>query len=1199
MANREYNMQFLLDARLNSNYNSAFTAAQKKFQELHKEVQSLSRVQSDISSYQKQQQSIAKTNERLESYKKQLEITQKELAQSGNSNSELAYREETLKQKIKDTQAALESKSQSLQKLGEKLSGAGVNINDLTGETKRLEEEMTALRKKEEDAGKEAEQFSQKGVSAFEAVGSALVAAGIATGLKKISDAYKECMTESMEFGSTMSTVEALSGASSAEMQELTATAKEMGATTVFTANQSAQAMTYMGMAGWKAGQMMSGMDGVINLAAASGEDLATVSDIVTDNLTAFGLKAEDTAHFADVLAAAATNSNTSVGIMGETFKGSASVAGALGYSIEDVAVGVGLMANAGVKGSIANTALKNTFNGLLGGVTLTGKAFGEAEYTAVNADGTMKSFGDTIQELRGYFEQMTESERVNNAMALAGQRGYNGLLAILNATDEDYQKLSDSINNCSGAAQRMANIKLDNLKGDVTLLDSATSALKMTVGGLYEKELRGAAQIGAEIINKINEFCEKNPIIVKSIMAITAEVGGFLVVYNAVNAAKKIKNTLSALSTTALAAETVATNAQTTAQIGLNAAMDANPIGVVIGLVGALTVGITALVELENQHNEQIENSLMPASQKQANELERLNALYDTACKEHDELTEQDLRLKGQIDDLTASFESEKQTVGEFYDACNELIVQTDELINSYQTVTSEAASEEQSTMALIQRLQDLSNISNKTAAEENAMRAVFNKIKQDLPDLNMEFEDLAQNSESFVQSMKEAAKQKADAKKYEESLNVYADQIAQQEEYKKGIEDAKSLQDSYFMERSYNSFGGYSDIDAARNAALEAQELQAKLDEVERQMTDIQNEWGVMASEAEESAQKEVSAYEGVETALGNVKEHTETLVTAYNEAYQAAFDSVNGQYALWDEAAEVSAKSVSDVNANLEGQKEYWENYNSNLEILLEKSKHIEGLRDLIASFSDGSPESVNMIAGLASSDTTDEEIKEMVANWDELKEQQQKVAESLADVKTDFETQMSGIEEIVSDTIENMNMSDEAKEAALETIKSYSAGIMAGLGSVEDAATLVKNTADAALNGLPVPEVPSYTDFTMSQTAYGPQMIDFNSIPGFATGTQNAPSGYAIVGENGPEIVRFGGGEQVYTTNETKAILGDFGGSRQSPVTITISPSFTVNGSMDEQSLEEISDKLVELIQNTLRDNDIDIRRCAYV
>lgn len=363
---KEYQMLFKLGAQLGSNFNGTFSSAQKVLQATQKEIQALNKTQSDIGAYQKQQQSIEKTNEKLELYKRQLERVQYDIIATGDRTADLGNREDELKLRIKNPEETIASKSQKLAEMGENLTKAGVNVGDLTAESARLESEMHDLREQEEQAAAEAARFGDEGSSAFEAVGSAHIAAGIAAALNKIADEYKACVNASMEFGYTISTVEALSGASVTEMQTLTATAKELGATTAFTANQSAQAMTYMGMAGWNAGQMVAGMDGVLNLAAASGKDLANVSDIVTDNLTAFKLKASDTAHFADVLAAAATNSNTSVGIMGETFKGSASVAGALGYSIEDVAIGVGLMANAGVKGSIANTALKNTFNGLL-----------------------------------------------------------------------------------------------------------------------------------------------------------------------------------------------------------------------------------------------------------------------------------------------------------------------------------------------------------------------------------------------------------------------------------------------------------------------------------------------------------------------------------------------------------------------------------------------------------------------------------------------------------------------------------------------------------------------------------------------------------------------------------------------------------------------------------------------------------------
>lgn len=388
--------------------------------------------------------------------------------------------------------------------------------------------------------GKKVKQAGEDSKQGVEALAAALAAAGIAKTVKEIADALNACVTAAADFEETMSTVKALSGAGSDELSKLSDMAQELGATTKFTATEAAQAMTYMAMAGWDANEMLAGMNGVLQLAAASGEDLAMVSDIVTDNLTAFGLTAEDTAHFSDVLAAAATNSNTSVSIMGETFKLSASVAGALGYSIEDVAAAIGLMANSGVKGSIAGTALKNTFNGLLEGVTLTGAAFGEYEYSAIKADGTMKSFGATIDELRGYFDQMTEAERVNNAMAIAGERGYNGLLAILNATDEEYASLTANIAACSGAAAEMAAIKMDNLNGQLTLMRSAFDAVKIAVGEELSPALRDLAEAGTDAFSWAAEFVERNPWVVDAIAGITAGLAALTIGVTAYNVAVK-----------------------------------------------------------------------------------------------------------------------------------------------------------------------------------------------------------------------------------------------------------------------------------------------------------------------------------------------------------------------------------------------------------------------------------------------------------------------------------------------------------------------------------------------------------------------------------------------------------------------------------------------------------------------------------
>lgn len=432
---------------------------------------------------------------------------------------DLQRQEQELSKEMKNGGTA--EQRQQLQQLRDRMAQVNSEIGTLRTREQELRSDISQTNRELQEQRTNASGLSDT----FSQLGQLFAGLGIAEACHQIANAFSECVRAAADFEATMSTVEALSGATASQMQDLTDKAKQLGATTKFTATESAQAMTFMGMAGWDATQMLNGMDGVMSLAAASGTDLATTADIITDALTAFGLKAEDTAHFADVLAATATNSNTSVEIMGETFKGCASVAGALGYSIEDVSAAVGLMANAGVKGTIAGTALKNTFNGLLNGATLSAKAFGEVEVSAVNADGTMKDLGDTINELRGYFEQMTEAERVTNAMDIAGKYGYNGLLAVVNSTQEDFDKLTNSINECHGAASQMADVRMDNLSGQVTLMNSAMDALKNTIGSAYNDELKELAKGFTEVLTAINDFLTQNPEVTRALVAMTGAV--------------------------------------------------------------------------------------------------------------------------------------------------------------------------------------------------------------------------------------------------------------------------------------------------------------------------------------------------------------------------------------------------------------------------------------------------------------------------------------------------------------------------------------------------------------------------------------------------------------------------------------------------------------------------------------------------
>lgn len=336
-------------------------------------------------------------------------------------------------------------------------------------------------------------------------------------GLKATSDILKGSMTAiaglggaaikiGSDFESGMSKVAAISGASGQELEKLTDKAKEMGSTTKFSATESAAAFEYMAMAGWKTEDMLNGIEGIMSLAAASGEDLATTSDIVTDALTAFGMKASDAGHFSDVLAQASSNANTNVGMMGETFKYVAPVAGALGYTAEDTALAIGLMANAGIKGSSAGTALRSMMSRLTKPTKEVQSAMNRLGISLTDDNGKMKSLNEVMTDLRNGFNGLSEAEAAELASSLAGQEAMSGLLAIVNASDDDFKKLERSIYNCDGAAARMAETMSDNLQGQITILKSGVEGLAISLYENMQAPCMEIVKTAQEMIQELQE---------------------------------------------------------------------------------------------------------------------------------------------------------------------------------------------------------------------------------------------------------------------------------------------------------------------------------------------------------------------------------------------------------------------------------------------------------------------------------------------------------------------------------------------------------------------------------------------------------------------------------------------------------------------------------------------------------------------
>lgn len=296
------------------------------------------------------------------------------------------------------------------------------------------------------------------------------------------------------DFEAAMSQVQAVSRADSDELEQLTKKAEEMGATTKFTATDSAEAFNYMAMAGWKTEDMLDGISGIMQLAAAANEDLGTTSDIVTDALTAFGLKASDAGMFSDVLAAASSNANTNVSMMGETFKFAASMAGSLGYSVQDVALMTGLMANSGIKASMAGTALNSIMTRLSTNTHHARDTLEELGIKFFDAQGNARPLVDVMEELRDATANMNDEQKTSVANAIAGTNSQKGLLAILNASETDYNKLANAIDNAAGASERMADTQLDNLSGSITLLQSAVDGVKISFGSRLNHYVRDVA---------------------------------------------------------------------------------------------------------------------------------------------------------------------------------------------------------------------------------------------------------------------------------------------------------------------------------------------------------------------------------------------------------------------------------------------------------------------------------------------------------------------------------------------------------------------------------------------------------------------------------------------------------------------------------------------------------------------------------
>lgn len=516
---------------------------------------------------------------------KSIRETEKELRQVNKAlkldpgNADLIKaKQNALAREIEATKEKLDAEKKAAEGAAEALEKGTIT----QGEYDALQADISLTTNKLKDLEKQAKSSSSVLGEQMKAAGSNIqkVGEGISTVGEKLlpvtaalTAAGTAAVGIASSFESEMSKVAAISGATGDDLQALSDKAREMGATTQYSAQESAQALEYMAMAGWKTEDMMSGIAGVLSLAAASGADLATTSDIVTDAMTAFGYSADQAGHFADVLAATSTNANTNVEMLGESFKYVAPLAGAMEYSVEDVATALGLMANSGIKASSAGTALRTLLTNMAKPTDSMQAAMDKLGVSLEDGEGNMKSLAEVMQDLRDGFGQLQMSPeqfaaevenldgflekgimtqkaydasmeeltqrafgaegalKAEAAAALAGKQGLSGLMAIVNASDEDFEKLTDSIYNSEGAAENMADVMQDNLGGDVKKLKSALEELAIAFGELIIPVVRDVVAVIQEMVNDLNALDEPTKRLIVTIAAIAAALGPVLII--------------------------------------------------------------------------------------------------------------------------------------------------------------------------------------------------------------------------------------------------------------------------------------------------------------------------------------------------------------------------------------------------------------------------------------------------------------------------------------------------------------------------------------------------------------------------------------------------------------------------------------------------------------------------------------------
>lgn len=1106
---KEYEMLFQLNAQMGGNYSKTFRAAQQEIASMQKEIQALSKTQADISAYQKQQAVVEATRKRLEMLRQQYDNIQREMEETGNDSADMKNKLLAKQLQIDKTSASLEKQTEKLNALSGALEEAGVNTDDLTQSSGQLADKIDTLKKKQGEAADKAMTFGDKAGQAFNQVHEAIVAAGIAVALKEIYEYFASCAQASMDFESSITGVAKTTDLTDEELAAMSDSIKALSTEIPATTDEIAAVAEAAGQLGIQKDVLLDFTEIMTMLGTATNMTADEAATALARFANITGMSTDNYGRLGSVIVDLGNNFATTeseIVAMGTRLASAGKLAGLTEPEIMALAAA---MSSVGIEAEAGGTAMTQTLNAIEKAVAKGGDDLSEfariagmssEEFSAAWKNDAMSALTSFIGGLGKLDEQGESTVLVLEDLGLTGIRQSNMLKSLGLAADQ----MTSAVDTANTAWQQNtaltneANKRYATAQSRLTMMQNAYNNLKVAIGDAYTPALSEAYGVGTKVLNGIADFIKKNPALVNAITAFVGVIGAVVAALAAYAVAAKVAAAASAILTAAIP--------------GVNVIMG------VTAAVAAITAGIVALATAAA-------NDAVPSVKELTEAARGMREAMDEAKDTYNDTVTSTMAAAGVAETYIGKLE-ELEAAGLNTDEQNRqyhntlaLLCQVVPELSDY--IDLETDTIEGGTAALR---------ANTEAWKQNAMQKAY---QEQLTQLYSQYSAvLIEAEENSIGLTRAQYDLEAANKKYNDTLDrmdeLWADAAKQAEDYNKeyyGMADATSFlsQEYYDLQNSL-----YDINDEISTAEAQARNYQKAMDDDAEAVADAEAEIA-LAEEAVKnltaamddgtgSSEEAAAQAQEFQDVISGVQEKINALTEAYTEAYNAAYESVSGQYQLWDEAAAVVATSAGSINSALESQIAYWQNYNTNLQSLTERSADIEGLSDVIASFADGSSESVNAVAGMASA--TDEELAAMVANWQTLQQEQQNASGSIADLKTDFTNTMDELQTELAADIEAMNLSDEARQSAQDTIQGFINGATSMLPQVTAAYTRIANAAKAALS-------------TSGTGTAG-------SIPGYAVGTQSAAPGFALVGEHGPELVYFNGGEQVMTAEETAAM-----------------------------------------------------------